>query len=473
MNWITPTTRSRSPLATLIVFVLAAMALGAASSARAEALPERLIDPRSTYAVVAGVLEWKDPGLGAFPKEHRKDQELFDTLGRLGVPASQRTLFLDNAATATNVTTALRDAIAKAPAGSTLVFYYAGHGVKNQKGDILFATSDIRLDKLDSTGLLLNALPEVLSKFKGKRILLMADCCYSGGLGAVARALSGQKLQAVALTSAEASNVSTGNWTFTQTVLDALSGRALLDRDDNGKLTLGELAAEVKDGMRFRERQRSGYVATGTGPELLVAATAPVGPEPADLDPGSGPESRRGWVTVPDPKSGARAVGRILGARMEPGAASPRNPRAKAQALPKKKLLVELYDYSDARQIWVDPREAEPITFETWPVGTELDVRWNGQAYPAKVLKVEDGFMWITYPGYESSWDEWVTADRVVGRRDANAAKVAAKQKAKVEWKGSWYDAIVNSEKDGRFCISYVGYGKEWDECVDKKRIRF
>ena len=58
----------------------------AAMHARAEAL----FDAKSTYAVVAGVLEWKDPGLASFPKEDRKDKALFETLGQLGVPASQR-----------------------------------------------------------------------------------------------------------------------------------------------------------------------------------------------------------------------------------------------------------------------------------------------------------------------------------------------------------------------------------------------
>ena len=77
--------------------------------------------------------------------------------------------------------------------------------------------------------------------------------------------------------------------------------------------------------------------------------------------------------------------------------------------------------------------------------------------------------MWITYPGWGAQWDEWITAARVVGL----AAERISKKKAQVEWRGSWYDAVVNSEKDGQYCISYVGYGSEWDECVGKKRIRF
>ncbi len=137
------------------------------------------------------------------------------------------------------------------------------------------------------------------------------------------------------------------------------------------------------------------------------------------------------------------------------------------------KALVEFYDYSDATRTWVPLTDLEPITLQTWPVGTMLDVTWQGQVYQAKVLKLDDGFMYITYPGYDARWDEWISAPRVVGTSSAAGTPTSAKKKAKVEWNGQWYDAVVNSEQDGKYCISYVGYTSQWDECVGKKRIRF
>ncbi len=41
-----------------------------------------------------------------------------------------------------------------------------------------------------------------------------------------------------------------------------------------------------------------------------------------------------------------------------------------------------------------------------------------------------------------------------------------------VEWKGTWYEAQVLESKDGKWHIRYDGYGPEWDEWVDTKRIR-
>src|SRR4051812_36583738 len=64
--------------------------------------PARAADewvPAQTYAVIAGVLQWQNKGLGGFPTEHRKDRELRDVLLTRGVPADQIALLLDEQAT--------------------------------------------------------------------------------------------------------------------------------------------------------------------------------------------------------------------------------------------------------------------------------------------------------------------------------------------------------------------------------------
>lgn len=407
------------------------------------------LDPRTTWAVIAGVLEWQDPGLGSFPKENRKDRALFDKLGEIGVPAAQRTLLLDGEATAGAIAETLAAVVARAGSEATLIFYFAGHGVRDDDGRIVFTTSDTRLDRLDRTGLEMGNLRRMLSGFRGQRLILLADSCHSGGLGEVAKALSGAR-QTVALTSSEASNTSTGNWTFSQTLIDGFSGRALLDRDDDGSLTFGELATEVGEAMRHRERQRYGFASFGVAPSLIIAKAKKL-ESGARVAAGKASElQRRDWVKADDEQ-----IGRILEIdRTRQGG----------------RALVELFDYSDVRRTWLPLASLEPDRLETWPAGSPLRVTWKNQIWDAKVREVAGGFMLITYPGYDARWDEWIGADRVVGAKRRQPAKG---DRVKVEWQGRWYDAQVKSTRAGKWCIGYAGFDASWDECVEEARIRF
>jgi hypothetical protein len=50
-----------------------------------------------------------------------------------------------------------------------------------------------------------------------------------------------------------------------------------------------------------------------------------------------------------------------------------------------------------------------------------VEVEWNGAWYAADVLRVSGGSSLIHYRGYESSWDEWVNADRIRSAGGASA----------------------------------------------------
>lgn len=435
-----------------------ALALVAVVAAAPAAHARSDLDTKKTITIVAGVLEWKDASLASFPKTHRKDKELDDTFAALGIPDKQRTLLLDDQATTANVLKAVERAVAEGGKNTTLIFYFAGHGLKAD-GEIVFATSDVSTKRSKETGLRLLDLQKALRGFRG-RVVLMADCCHSGGLVAVGEALAAAKVKVAVLTSAEASNTSTGNWTFTQTVIDALNGRPIDDRNDDGTITFGELAAEVHDAMKHREQQRS---ATWSQPAFEDFALASAEVDPERLERGSGDHERRDWVVVSD--QGKRRVARILGvgpARAPAGVAG--------------QLRVAYYDYSDESLAWVADDITAPLSFQTWPVGTSLTVLWKGQPFAAKVTAVDDGFMKITYPGWAASWDEWITAARVAEAPaiavPVTPARPAVGSGVSVEWQGKWFDAVVLSWQRDLTCIRYVGYSDEWNECVVADRVR-
>jgi len=404
--------------------------------------------PKRTYAVIAGVLEWQDPKLTQFAKRHRKDQELYDALRERGVPKKNMTLLLDEDATRAATLSAVEKTISRAPSDSTFVFYYAGHGVKDDEGAIHFASYDLRGDALQATGLGVSRLEKRLKKFEGARVFLLADCCYSGGLRDVAAALDKQGIEAVSLTSAEASNLSTENWTFSQTIIDGLRGASLADHNRDGWVTVKEMADEVGDAMKFRENQRSGFFSSDGAGDLRIAKVSEERRPDESKRVGSYVRARhdRGWLTA-----------RVL---------SESDGRAK----------VRFYFYSDAEDVRVKSKDMQAISFQRFDQGAELRVFWGGKLWDAKVLRRDGDFHRITYPGWPSYWDEWVMSDRIAGESGAEASELAetAQKGASVdvEWRGTWYPAVVLQRQGDRALIHYDGYDDSWDEWVGPDRLR-
>jgi hypothetical protein len=403
---------------------------------------QEAIEYGKVSAVVAGVLSWQDRGLSTYSPCNRKDLELFRLLRTKGMPEKSGTLLLDNAATRAGVTAALRKAVAATGPDTVLLFYYAGHGLK--RGDkTFFANYDISAAQPEQTGLDLLALARIIADgFKGRLVILLADCCYSGGLKQAAALIAAKGKAAVSLTSADASNASTGNWTFTQAIIDSLSGLSLADHDRDGHISLAETAREVGRAMRYRERQRHGYGSWNTADTLVLSRTVS-GPHPAP---------HHGYAL------GDYALVNT-GNKWE---------TARLTGLTNAGASCELYHYSDKKTVFLSWDRVKKITFKSHPAGSTVDVLWGGTWYRAKILKVEDGFHWITYPGWPSVWDEWVMDDRI----RTTTASGPAKKTVLVEWKGTWYPAEVLKTEGGKFYIHYLGFGAEWDEWVTANRVR-
>ncbi len=407
---------------------------------------QELLPPDRTYAVISGVLSWPDPGLGAFSTRARKDLELAKLLQRRGVSPDRIKLLLDGQATTRGIMEAVSATARQAGPGSTLLFYYAGHGVRGNDGKAYFASQDMRSRAPAATGLSLDQLAHTLaSRFTGERVVLMADCCYSGALKGVAEVLAHKGVAAVSLTSADAANTSTGNWTFTQAVIDSLSGDALCDENGDGTITLEELSTEVRSAMLYREGQRYGYFRGGLTPETIV--TRPSGDAGATGVP---PQDRRRYVEVQTPKGWQ--VARLRGATGV-------------------KLTVRTYDYSLSTDHQVPRTQTRPIEFRRYPVGAALEVYWGKKIWPAKVERVDGHFHFISYPGWPAYWNEWITSRRIVGAAPAKGA-IAKGSAVMVEWRGDWWAAQVLRRKGNRTLIHYDGYDASWDEWVGPDRIR-
>lgn len=68
-----------------------------------------------------------------------------------------------------------------------------------------------------------------------------------------------------------------------------------------------------------------------------------------------------------------------------------------------------------------------------------------------------------------------------LGCKGEEPAKASAKpaaagwksgDKCDVEWNGSWWQGQILEVKGSKYKIHYVGWGANWDEVVDAKRLR-
>lgn len=64
------------------------------------------------------------------------------------------------------------------------------------------------------------------------------------------------------------------------------------------------------------------------------------------------------------------------------------------------------------------PDQPPPPSTNGYSVQDHVQVLWQGSWYPAVILKIEGNKYLIHYDGYDSSWDEWVTTDRMKRQND-------------------------------------------------------
>ncbi len=378
--------RRRIPFSILAPAVALTLVLWAATgpAARAEDW-----DPKRTHALLVGVLEWRDPGLSAFPKEGRVDRILERQLVAAGVPAGNITFLEDRAATGEAVKRELEAVAAGAVEGGTLIVYYAGHGLQHER-EVWFASWDCDPARPEETSFGVSTISRILeARWKGGRLLLLADCCYSGGLAVAARRFDGLA-GAASLTSSNASNISTGNWTFTESVVTAFRGDGLVDADGDGAVTFGETDAYVAREMRFLEAQLTRAFSTPKFPKDLVLARVPA-ERRAKASP---PPWRIGdYVEVEWKREWFRA--RVIDGRG------------------KGEWKVHYLGFGAEWDEWVPAARVRKPRGLAASGGDAVEVEWKGKWWPAKVMRVEDDFAFIHYDGFGAEWDEWVTAKRL------------------------------------------------------------
>ncbi|TAE15030.1 MAG: hypothetical protein EAZ95_09155 [Bacteroidetes bacterium] len=212
--------------------------------------------PRNTKVFILGLglEDWDDPN---DPIGHR-DAVLHKFFRKSGVPGEQNIHIGNEGGDRDSILEFLPDFLADSDEDTFFIFYYAGHGEGVEESeydyDLYFCHPDEDLDSFT----LADLVETIEGNFNGYNVLMIADCCQSGNIARFAETAETEFYYA-GLTSALATESSTGAWTFTDCLLEALYGKSHLDRDDDGTISLAELAKYAKEQMREIENQKSDF----------------------------------------------------------------------------------------------------------------------------------------------------------------------------------------------------------------------
>lgn len=336
--------------------------------------------PEKTWVFVIGVLEYGDPNAG-FPKEHRQDLELVDTLKKRGVPDSNIHYLLDKEATTSRVTDEFSKFLTKTQPGDWLILYYCGHGNNDANHQQTYLqTTDV---SAENPGVRVGGLlTQIESSFMGKYVIIGADHCNSGGLVQSIKAWKGSRVGYAAFCSAHVNSSSTGEWTFTENLVYAFRGDGTMDDNNDGLITLAELGANVVEDMSFADDQMAQYIITKPLHEDVVVSKT---------------------TKLPKPGVGRRVEVEWGGEWF----------RALVIDREGDRFLVNYYAYPDQDNEWVESNRIRLLTKPTYPPGKKVRIASSGQWYPGKILSVRNGLHLVSFDGWGSEWNEWVSANRL------------------------------------------------------------
>jgi hypothetical protein len=145
----------------------------------------------NAYALVIGIANYQNIN-GLPPTVLNDAQEVHNLLvdpGLCGYDPANVTLLKDQDATQANIRAALADLAARANADSTVVFYISSHGGRVESGpyageyllpvDVLFTSGEA----VANTAISGNEFTEALRAIAARKLLVLFDCCHSGGIG--------------------------------------------------------------------------------------------------------------------------------------------------------------------------------------------------------------------------------------------------------------------------------------------------
>ncbi|MBX9696363.1 MAG: caspase family protein [Cyanobacteria bacterium] len=425
-------------------------------------------DPQHVKIFVVGVLKWKSKDLDAFSVHNRRDQELVQQFTQLGVPSNKLVYLANEKATLQAIKSGLTTSLQGCQSDDTFIFYYCGHGwLDDDDGRGYFANYDAGDDS--KTCLAVDDIVKIFkANFKGSKALFLADCCRSGSLSDALQA-SKCGLKYGALSASTAGEDSTGNWTFTQAVVDSFAGHNYADTNGDGVITFTELGSYVKEEMKLLEGQVASVV-SGDGFDSQMKIANVVFKQEA----------------VPE-----RVEVKFEGDWWKAKLLERREQKGRIHWL-------EIGWDAPEDDVWVPISDVRPlrggatagaqtkVNSTSVTVAPKLEVKqkvtvlWEGEYYPAVIQNVDGSRYFVHYDEYDQSNDEWVGLDRIKVKSNAasqpsprvESAKFSLNQKVSVLSEGDYYPAVIRKINGNKYLVHYDGYDASDDEWVGADKIK-
>ncbi|WP_461428030.1 MBT domain-containing protein [Gymnodinialimonas sp.] len=145
--------------------------------------------------------------------------------------------------------------------------------------------------------------------------------------------------------------------------------------------------------------------------------------------------------------------------------------------------LVSYDGWDETWNEWVAPSRIANIVAATpvpsaCPTGASRQIEWNGSLWAGTILEGPnaEGACFVTYDGWDASWNEWVAPDRIAPVEVAAPASASCPVGAvlEIQWNDSWWDGAVleGPNAAGECLVTYEGWDASWNEWVAPARLR-
>jgi Caspase domain len=332
----------------------------------------------NTWVFMVSLLEWEDKTVATFEKDGRIDSAIINFFLKNGVPSNQILSINDKNANTNTVRSEFIKFLSKAKKEDNLFFYYSGHGYVNEKDKVCFATykgEDWSAEEIVNT---------VNKNFAGNQAFFTADCCNSGGLTLEVQKYP--KREYVALNSVLPTSLSTGNWTFSNALLYGLQGKNFIDYNNNGSITLEELANYIDKEMAIVEQQKASYYI---------------------------PNSMKNWEVS---KNILKTTNKLVGTHVYVDYDGEDYLGFIEEAGSNNNYKVRFYSYTNHEAEWLKFSRLKPFSCQKdYPIGTKVKAlsNYDEKQYKGQIINKFLCLHLVHYNDYDSEWDEWLGPNKI------------------------------------------------------------